>query len=52
LPDSYVEVLEDPQFRAMLTGRRFMMTVAAADHEDARDEADELLEMIRRQLAQ
>ena len=51
LPDSYVEVLEDPQFRAMLTSRRFMMTVAAVDHEAARDEADELLGMIRRQLA-
>ena len=43
-------VAKDPEFRAILIMRRAWMASAAGDHEDARDEADKMLELLRASL--
>jgi len=50
VPPVYLQLADDPEFRAMLTVRRVTMWVAAQDHENARSEADEILAMIRVRL--
>jgi hypothetical protein len=50
IPRDYVELSENPQFRALLLFRRGLMWMAAADHEQATVEANELLAMISDRL--
>jgi hypothetical protein len=50
VPPEYLQLAEDPEFRAMLVMRRAWMRSAVLDHEDARDEADKILLMLRANL--
>ena len=50
IPPIYLELAEDPEFRAILTMRRITMWATAQDLESARSQADELLVMIRKRL--
>jgi hypothetical protein len=51
-PDKYREMAADSQLRALLTMRRMLMGMNARDHADARDRADETLNLIRARLDQ
>jgi hypothetical protein len=51
VPREYIQLAADSEFRALLMMRRSWMRLAIRDHENARSEADEILEMIRAQLA-
>ena len=51
VPREYIQMAADSEFRALLMMRRGWMRVVIRDHENARSEADEILEMIRVQLA-
>jgi hypothetical protein len=50
-PASYVRLAEDLEFRALLINRRAWMRAIARDHENAREEADEILNLIKARLA-
>ena len=50
VPPEYLQLAEDPEFRAMLVMRRAWMRSAVLDHEDARDEADKILLALRSSL--
>lgn len=50
IPPAYLQLAEESEFRAMLIMRRAWMWNAAMDHEDARDEADKILLMLRSSL--
>jgi hypothetical protein len=52
VPPEYIQLAADSEFRALLMMRRSWMRVAIRDHEHARSEADEILVMIRAQLAE
>ena len=52
VPSDYLQLAEDPEFRAILTIRRILMWATARDLEHARAEADKILVMIRGQLKQ
>jgi hypothetical protein len=52
VPPEYIQLAENSEFRALLMMRRSWMRVAVRDHENARSEADEILAMIRVQLAE
>jgi len=52
VPPEYIQLAADSEFRALLMMRRSWMRVAIRDHENARSEADELLVMIRAQIAE
>ena len=52
IPPAYMQLAENPEFRSMLAMRRAWMLGAAGDHESARDEADDILELIRESLAE
>ena len=52
VPDAYIRLAEDPEFRAILIHRRGWMGSIAKDHERARDEADVILELIETRLAE
>ena len=45
-----IDLEDDAEFRALLTVRHVTMGFAAADHENARTEADEILSLIRLRL--
>ena len=49
-PQSYVRLAEDLEFRAILINRRMWMNAIARDHEDAREQADEILDLIGQRL--
>jgi hypothetical protein len=51
LPADFIELAADPEFRAILTIRRTMMWFTATDYENAREEADAILTLIRAHLA-
>ncbi len=51
-PASYLELVADPEFRAHLVSRHLLMGVAAVDHEQARDEADVILDLIAARVAE
>jgi hypothetical protein len=51
VPVVYVQLAENSEFRALLMLRRSWMRSVVRDHENARDEAIEILAMIREQLA-
>lgn len=50
VPPEYWQLSEDPEFRSMLFMRRAIMLAAAIDHESARDEADDILVLLREHL--
>jgi len=50
IPPAYFQLAEEPEFRSMLAMRRAWMLGAALDHESARDEADDILELLRQRL--
>ena len=50
IPPAYLQLAKEPEFRAMLVMRRAWMRSAAQDHENARDEADKILLMLRASL--
>ena len=50
IPPSYLQLAEETEFRSLLIMRRAWMWSAALDHEDARDEADKILLMLRASL--
>ena len=50
VPEAYVNLAKDPEYRALIRLRRVMMGFAAGDHESARSEADEILAMIEERL--
>jgi hypothetical protein len=50
IPAVYFQLAEDPEFRAILMMRRIMMWATAQDQENARSEADEMLDMIKARL--
>ena len=50
VPPKYLQLAKDPEFRAILIMRRAWMASAAKDHEDARDEADKTLVLLRASL--
>ena len=52
VPSNYLQLAEDPEFRAMLIMRRAWMLGAASDHESARDEADDILVLLRERLSE
>lgn len=52
IPPAYMQLAENPEFRSMLAMRRAWMLGAAFDHESARDEADDILELLREHLAE
>lgn len=52
VPPAYMELVEDPEFRATLIMRRAWLNVMANDHEMAREEADKILEILRSNLLQ
>jgi hypothetical protein len=52
VPPEYIQLAQNSEFRALLMMRRSWMRVAVRDHENARSEADEILAMIRVQLAE
>ena len=52
VPSNYLQLAEDPEFRAMLIMRRAWMLGAASDHESARDEADDILVLLRERLTE
>ncbi len=51
-PASFVRLAENAQFRAMLMNRRMWMRSIARDHDDAREQAEEILGLIRARLAE
>jgi hypothetical protein len=51
VPHTYLKLSEDPEFRSMLVMRRAWMLGAAHDHESARDEAEDMLVLLRERLA-
>jgi hypothetical protein len=50
IPPAYLQLAEEQEFRAMLIMRRAWMRSAVLDHEDARNEADKILLMLRSSL--
>jgi hypothetical protein len=50
VPPAYIQLAEDPEFRAILIMRHVWMGVAVLTHESASTEAEEILAMIRDQL--
>ena len=52
IPPAYMQLAENLEFRSMLAMRRAWMLGTAFDHESARDEADDILELIRESLAE
>ncbi len=52
IPPVYLELANDPEWRAMLILRRASMWAIAADQENAISESDELLAMIRTRLSE
>ena len=52
VPPSYLRLAEEPEFRAILIMRRAWMLGAASDHESARDEADDILQLLQERLAE
>lgn len=51
VPQEYIELAKDPEFRALLIYRRGWMRIAERDHEIARDEGIKILGMIKTRLA-
>ena len=51
VPDSYLRLAEDIEFRSMLINRRGWMLAVARDHENAREQADEILQLITERLS-
>lgn len=49
-PAEYMRLARDAEFRAMLINRRLWMLAIARDHENARDEADAILDLIAARL--
>ncbi len=49
-PQSYVRLAEEVEFRAILINRRMWMQSIARDHENAREEADEMLGLIAERM--
>lgn len=47
IPPTYLQLAEEPEFRSLLVMRRAWMLSAALDHESARDEADDILALLR-----
>jgi hypothetical protein len=52
VPPAYIQLAEDPEFRAILIMRHTWMGVAVRTHERASMEADEILAMVRDQLVE
>lgn len=52
VPSTYLRLAEEPEFRAILIMRRAWMLGTASDHESARDEADDMLLLLRERLAE
>ena len=50
IPPEYLQLAEDTEFRALLVMRRAWMLSAALDHESARNEADDILILLRARL--
>ena len=50
VPEIYVNLAKDPEFRALIILRRAMMSFAAGDHENARTKADEMIALIEERL--
>lgn len=50
VPEIYVSLAQDPEYRALIILRRAMMEFAAGDHENARAEADKMIAMIEERL--
>lgn len=51
MPDSYVDLTNDAQFRALIVLRRSTMLMSAVDHEDAGVQAKALIELIRARIS-
>ena len=51
VPPEYLQIVKDPEFRSMMMTRRIGMRLIAADHADARKEADAILELIRQRMS-
>ena len=51
VPDHYLALAANEELRALLMMRRGMAWMTANDHFNARDQADEILELIRARLA-
>ena len=50
VPDEYVALASDPEFRALLMFRRSWMRAAVRDHRNAVEQADEILVLVRDRL--
>ena len=50
VPPAYIQLAADSEFRSLLIMRRAWMLSAALDHESARDEANQILAMLRERL--
>jgi hypothetical protein len=50
VPPAYLQLADEPEFRAILIMRRAWMLSSAMDHESARDEADDILALLRDRL--
>lgn len=50
VPSEYIQLANDAEFRAILIMRRAWMSSAVLDHESARDEADDILVLLRARL--
>jgi hypothetical protein len=50
VPPAFLQLADNQEFRALLVMGRAWMWSAATDHEDARDEADEILQLLRASL--
>ena len=50
VPGRYFDLADSQELRAMLTSRRIFLWASARDHEAARGQADEILELIRARL--
>ncbi len=50
VPSAYLQLSKEPEFRSMLIMRRAWMLGTAHDHESARDEADDILELLQERL--
>jgi len=51
VPDSYLRLAKDIKFRSMLINRRGWMLAVARDHQNAREQADEILRLIKERLS-
>ena len=51
VPDSYLRLAQDIEFRSMLIIRRRWMLAIARDHENASEQADQILKMITERLS-